>query len=279
LKQKYFSEKYAGKCWDENAETWAKLVQAKQDTYREALNNPEFKKFVGEVDNKKILDLGCGEGYNTRIFAKQGAKMTGIDISSQMIAHAVSHEKNKPLGIDYQITSFSDLSIFKSNSFDTIISTMALMDSPDYDNAMKESFRVLKNNGKIFFSILHPCFMTKGFGWIKDASGESKILTVSDYFTDASWEEAWTFSKGQIPDNSKPFNVPCFPRTISEYVNVLINSGLMITKIHEPRPSVASCKKYSWLKRWREHAAIFLYIAAEKKVGRVSLKRTNKTRE
>jgi len=46
-------------------------------------------------------------------------------------------EKQEPLGIRYEIASFSDLSIFKDESFDTVVSTMALMDSPDFDKASR----------------------------------------------------------------------------------------------------------------------------------------------
>ena len=42
---------------------------------------PAFLKLVGNIKGKTVLDAGCGEGYNTRIFARMGAKITGIDIS------------------------------------------------------------------------------------------------------------------------------------------------------------------------------------------------------
>ena len=126
MKQNYFPEKYAEDCWEQNAKVWSMLVRDKQDKYRELLNNPAFIEFIGNINGKKTLDLGCGEGYNTRIFAKLGAKLTGIDISSEMIAQAISKERDEPLGIDYKVSSFSDLSLFGDNEFDLILSTMAL---------------------------------------------------------------------------------------------------------------------------------------------------------
>lgn len=279
MKQNCFPEKYAGDCWEQNAKVWSMLVRKKQDKYRELLNNPAFIDLVGNVKGKKTLDLGCGEGYNTRIFAKLGAKITGIDISQEMISQALKKEKRTPMGIDYKVSSFSDLSMFTNNSFDIVLSTMALMDSPDYDKAIKEAHRVLKTHGKIFFSISHPCFQTKGFSWIKNENGKSKTLTVSNYFTDSSWDTTWIFSKGQIPEGAKPFNVPCFPRTLSEYLNVLIDSGFNILRVNEPRPSEMACKKHPWLRRWRDHAAIFLHISAEKRNGGARPKRPRKTRE
>ena len=65
-------------------------------------------------------------------------------------------------------------------------------------------------------------------------------------------------------ENSVPFKMPAFPRTLSEYINTLINSGFILKKIDEPRPSPEMCKNHEWLNRWREHAALFLYFHASK---------------
>jgi len=64
-------------------------------------------------------------------------------------------KSQEPLGIRYEIASFSDLSIFKDESFDTVVSTMALMDSRIFDKAVAEIYRLLKKNGN-FFSAFPP---------------------------------------------------------------------------------------------------------------------------
>ena len=55
-----------------------------------------------------------------------------------------------------------------------------------------------------------------------------------------------------------------FPRRLETYINSLVEAGFRIVRMQEPRPSLAMVAEYSWLARWREHAAIFLYFAAEK---------------
>ena len=52
-------------------------------------------------------------------------------------------------------------------SFDLVVCNMALMDIKDYAAAIREAARVLKPGGEFVFSILHPCFITAGSGWIK----------------------------------------------------------------------------------------------------------------
>ena len=116
-KRAKFSEKEVARYWDKNAESWAKQVWKGRYAYREHLNNPAFLKFIGNLNGKKVLDAGCGEGYNTRIFARRGAKVVGIDISKKMIAFARQQERKEPLGIHYAVTSFSNLSCFPDNTW------------------------------------------------------------------------------------------------------------------------------------------------------------------
>jgi 2-polyprenyl-3-methyl-5-hydroxy-6-metoxy-1,4-benzoquinol methylase len=250
--------------WDSNADLWAEQVRKGYDAYREHWNNPSFLKFIGNLNGKEVLDVGCGEGYNTRILARQGAKMTGIDISRKMITHARREEKQEPLGIRYDLTSFADLSMFSDNSFDAVVSFMALMDGADYKGALKEIYRVLRPDGELYFSITHPCFMTPGFGWVGDEDAPDVKLTVSSYFGRKQWVEHWHFSQLPDPVNVPPFAVPRFDRTLSDYINPLIKTGFILKKIGEPSPSVEVCRKHPFLRKWRVTAALFLYIHAIK---------------
>jgi ubiquinone/menaquinone biosynthesis C-methylase UbiE len=65
--------------WDEAAESWVDFVRQGKDYYRDELNNPATFKLIGNVKGRLVLDLACGEGYNTRILAEKGAKMVGVD--------------------------------------------------------------------------------------------------------------------------------------------------------------------------------------------------------
>jgi trans-aconitate methyltransferase len=58
-----------GSYWGENAEVWAELVRVGYDHFRDGLNTPAFLAMLPEVDCKLGLDLGCGEGHNTRLLA------------------------------------------------------------------------------------------------------------------------------------------------------------------------------------------------------------------
>ena len=74
--------------WDRNADVWTDQVRNRWDIFREHYNNPAFLEFAGDLSGKTVLDAGCGEGHNTRIFARRGARITAVDLSAKMIEFA-----------------------------------------------------------------------------------------------------------------------------------------------------------------------------------------------
>jgi trans-aconitate methyltransferase len=62
-----------GRYWDANAEAWTELVRAGYDHYRDGLNTPAFLEMLPDVEGLAGLDVGCGEGHNTRLVAERGA--------------------------------------------------------------------------------------------------------------------------------------------------------------------------------------------------------------
>lgn len=258
------SENDVAEYWNGNASIWNDQVKKGFDLYREFINSPNIFALIGDIRGKVVLDAGCGEGYNTRKIAQQGAKITGIDISPQMIQFAKEEEQKNQLKISYHVCSFSDMKIFDDNHFDIVVSFMALMDGPNYEKAIQEIHRVLKPRGYLVFSITHPCFNTQGLSWIKNDKCEKIKVTVSNYFMKESFIEQWKFSKSPEAEQLPKFQVPRFPRTLSEYVNTLLDNGFILLRLNEPRPREEDCYRHPWLKTWRYHVAAFLHIKAQK---------------
>lgn len=141
---------------------------------------------------------------------------------------------------------------------------MALMDSPDFKKAVRKIYRVLRHGGDFFFNITHPCFMTLGFGWIRDEKGNPVKLVQSHYFSKEHYVERWKFSGTENKEQVPPFAVPYFPKTLSEYINPLVDAGFVLKKIQEPRPSLKLCREQAEFKHWRDTGAIFLQFHARK---------------
>ncbi|TFF84501.1 MAG: class I SAM-dependent methyltransferase [Promethearchaeota archaeon] len=232
--------------WDENAENWTKLSRLGYDRCRDLINSPAFFKMLLPISGLKGLDLGCGEGHNTRIAAKQGASMTAIDISKVFISHAIESEKEEPLGITYHVADASNLP-FPKESFDFVMATMSLMDIPDTENVLLEVNRVLKPSGFFQFSISHPCFSSLEHEWIKDENGKKTGYVIRDYFKRLDGEiDEWIYGAApkDLTDGMNKFKIPLFRQTLSEWLNLLMDSGFLLERFCEPQISQELLKKH-----------------------------------
>ena len=228
--------------WDANTEYWLSKVRTGEDIYREFMNKPYYLNMVGEVSGLNMLDLACGEGYFSRIFAQSGARVTGIDFSGEMIKAALVEEEKESLGVNYIQADAADLHMLEAGSFDIVCSFMAIMDIKDYKGAIRETSRVLRENGRFVSIFLHPCF-----SWRREKEGKIMVdwerkkqeaslkeylyLKVYDYFTQHSYEMTWKNKEtGESQETTQ------FHRTMSDYVNTFAEAGLLIWKMEEPKP-------------------------------------------
>jgi SAM-dependent methyltransferase len=222
--------------WDDAAESWVDFVRKGKDYYRDELNNPATFRLIGNVRNKLVLDLACGEGYNARILARQGAKVVGVDFSKKLVELARIEEEKEKLGIDYQIGDASDLSSFPSNYFDLVACFMALQDIENYEKAVSEVARVLKNKGRFVFSIPHPCFEM-----VSDKG--NRISTHARYFGAGEDSVQWKMDR-----LLKPFKTTAFHRTLTDYFTVFHKNRLLVKRLVEPQPTKRGTKKHPPLK-------------------------------
>ncbi|HEV7259870.1 MAG TPA: class I SAM-dependent methyltransferase [Bosea sp. (in: a-proteobacteria)] len=252
-------------CWEANAETWTRHARAGYDLYRDALNTPAFLASLPPIDGLDGLDIGCGEGSNTRKLAERGALMSAIDIAPTFIRHAREAEEQARLGISYLEADGTALP-FAENSFDFATAFMSLMDMHRQDLGIAEAARVLRPGGFLQFSILHPCFAPPNRKVVRDADGTVTGLLISEYFSDpAGAIETWRF--GAAPDHEKarvePFRVPRFHRTLSDWVAMIVAAGLAIDHMAEPRVDPATAEREPYLADTLL-APLFLHIRARK---------------
>lgn len=82
--------------WDENTATWTRPARMGCDILRDWVNTPAFLEMLPDVAGLRGLDIGCGEGHNTRLVAGRAAKMTAFDISRAFVQQARAYERRRP---------------------------------------------------------------------------------------------------------------------------------------------------------------------------------------
>lgn len=84
-----------------------------------------YKKMLGDVAGRSVLDLACGEGFYSRRIKKDGAaQVVGVDISEKMIELAVKREAQDQLGITYTVGDVTELG--KIGNFDLVVASYLL---------------------------------------------------------------------------------------------------------------------------------------------------------
>jgi 2-polyprenyl-3-methyl-5-hydroxy-6-metoxy-1,4-benzoquinol methylase len=99
--QKAFHNHDARAAWNEGARAWEEFVESGADYYRHEVHGPALLAVCEPVASLDVLDLGCGQGFFSRQLAKRGAQVVAIDIAEELLAFALKHEKQEPLGITY----------------------------------------------------------------------------------------------------------------------------------------------------------------------------------
>lgn len=159
--------------WDIAAKSYA-------ENQRSAPNNLTnwqiIKDMIGDIKNKTVLDAGCGDGFFSNELSERGAIVTACDGSKELIKIAKSDFKS----VKFDVCDLTEELPYNDGEFDLVISSLTLMDIDCLDKFFSESYRVLNSNGKLVFTIVHPCFFQAD--WEKDENGKKIYKKVSSYW-------------------------------------------------------------------------------------------------
>ena len=116
--------------------------------------------------------------------------------------------------------------LFRSGSFDRVVSNYVLMDLPDHEGALAAMHRVLRPGGIAVVVITHPCFILAGAPHF-EADGVHMI-----------WHRGY-FEEGQLSERWGPFKSAFtgFHRTLTQWWGAIDGAGFTIQGLEEPCPS------------------------------------------
>lgn len=135
----------------------------KDDPFRRGLHFPAAEEALGDLNNKRILDVGCGDGLFPRLLAQRGASVVAYDRAPEKIAEAQAHEDARHLDATFVVATphtFLDDGTFHAA---TSIMVLQFARSPEELEAFFcSASRHLGSGGRFISVVLNPLFSAFG---------------------------------------------------------------------------------------------------------------------
>lgn len=183
---------------------------------------------------KRFYEIACGNGFLSRYLVERGArKMYASDISKKLIHLAQTNYPSK--GISYSVQSATDFTGLPRNYFDAVIIHQSIFYIDDLDALMKGVHRVLKKDGALIFTLIHPLYPIARADMgelsdLKDVVGKYKKY-LQNYLMKV--EKDW-----QVGGSQEKVIYWQYKRSLSTYINVCGKYHLLVSEISEPATRV-----------------------------------------
>ncbi|MEO6254793.1 MAG: class I SAM-dependent methyltransferase [Ferruginibacter sp.] len=235
--------------FEENKKSWNKRTAVHKDSAfydldsfkkgKSSLNKIELEE-LGDVKGKTLLHLQCHFGMDTMSWAREGAKVTGVDFSDQAIdlAKELAAELNIPAEFIcanvYDLTDASKVPPLHGSreAFDIVFTSYGTIGwLPDLDAWAEIVSHFLKPGGTFYIADFHPVL------WMMDENFEQ--IKYNYFNTETITEEiSGTYSDRSAPIKSieHGWNHP-----FSEIINALLKQHLQIDQFNEFPYSPYNC--------------------------------------
>ena len=251
---KTYEPKRGDTSWGEVA-TWYDKHLNSADTYHEKVILPNLLRLVEPKKGEVLLDLACGQGYFTRALNVKGVKMTGVDISKELVQIA----EQESTGITYHVASADKLTMIEDKSIDKVVIVLAIQNIQHVDNVFNEVARVLKPEGTFHITMNHPAFrIPKQSSWGYDDTDGVQYRRVDQYIAESKSEIE--IHPG-MKDSPKTIS---FHRPLQYYMKLLGKTGFAVDRFEEwiSHKDSDSGPRAKAENRARKEIPLFLYLRA-----------------
>lgn len=233
--------------WIESAGAWIAEQGANGDWSRRAILDPALETILSGVQNKAILDLGCGEGRYSRTLKNKGAMVTGIDPVPKFIEYARSLDSESRY-----VEGTAESLPFADGSFDIVLSYLSFVDIVDLKTTASEITRVLRDRGELVIVTISNLASTTA-GWVRDDNGHKTHREVDRYMEEFALDLEW-----------RDIRITNYHRPLSYLLGLFLGQGFVLTRFVEPLPD-PSDPNYSYEHRVPTFQILSLERIADRK--------------
>ncbi len=186
------------------------LDHARDGFYNAHYDRPACLDLLGDVAGRGVLDVACGPGLYAEELVARGARVIGLDQSPRMVELS---RQRVPAG-EFHVHDLADpIGWLPDGSVDLVLFALALEYVDDRTAALRELRRVLRPDGALVLSRMHPTG-----DWLRHGGNYFDVRVVEEV-----WDKGWQVRYWLAP----------LERTCEE----LREAGFLIERLLEPRPT------------------------------------------
>jgi ubiquinone/menaquinone biosynthesis C-methylase UbiE len=244
---------YRGSSFYDNLSNFQKYMDRRnrEQGANETLERPVIQELLGNVNQKKVLDIGCGDGRFGLELIEQGCThYTGIDGSTNMIDLAKEKLQSQIDNLSFVHTTIEEWD-YPINQYDIVVSRLVIHYIEDVTNLFHNVYSSLRNHGRFIFSIEHPV-ITSSYGIHRHEEVRQDWI-VDNYFRMGPRRQEWL--GGEVIKQH---------RTLEEYYRQLKQVGFVIKDVRESMPNEnLFTDKETYERRMRIPLFLFLSVTKE----------------
>lgn len=214
----------AQQSWNEVADWYQEHLDA-PDTFHAQVIAPGVTRLLENVDGRRMLDVGCGEGYFSRHFQALKWKVTGVDVAAEMIAKA---KETSSRNITYVVDDAAKMKKVRGE-FDAAISVLSIQNIELADRALRTVRERLVTGATFVLVTLHPAFripQRSHWGW--DAQTVVQYRRMDQYLSQDSISIVMHPGAEEKSERTLTYHRP-----ISWYLNTLVECGFTVDRMEE----------------------------------------------
>jgi 2-polyprenyl-3-methyl-5-hydroxy-6-metoxy-1,4-benzoquinol methylase len=224
-----------------NKDSWNKRTNVHKDSAfydldsfkngKTSLNAIELKE-LGNVKDKTLLHLQCHFGMDTLSWEREGATVTGVDLSDEAIRLAQQITTDMGMKARFICSNVYDLRDHLNEKFDIVFTSYGTIGwLPDLDRWASVVSHFLKPGGVFYIADFHPTL------WMMDENFEH--VKYNYFNTEVIAEEnQGTYTDREAPIRSQEYS---WNHPFSEILTALISNGLQVVQFHEFPYSPYNC--------------------------------------